>query len=72
MRFSAEGWEFEAVASTALLVSFLPAEKSTYSSPWQGETCRFLVGEKTTCFSVFCACHLAFLSLFIYNESIIA
>ena len=33
MRFPAVRWEFEAVASTALLVSFLPAEKSTYSSP---------------------------------------
>ena len=30
MCFSVDRWEFEAVASTALLVSFLPAEKSTY------------------------------------------
>ena len=37
MHFPAEAWEFEAIASTALLVSFLPAEKSTYLLLCKGE-----------------------------------
>ena len=37
MCFSVDRWEFEAVASTALLVSFLPAEKSTYLLLCKGE-----------------------------------
>ena len=46
IHFSAAQWEFEAIASTALLVSFLPVEKSTYFSSFAKGECMLFFAER--------------------------